>query len=180
MTPPRSCTASRYVQFLVGLKCEMAWGTKTTALIYLLSGVGGNLLSSTVDPSAMGVGASGAIVGIIGARSALVFTTWHSRNPHTRNQEAIQTGFFLVMLMLFGTNSHVDNMAHLGGLLVGALIALSIWGEPAQCICQRMTQQCGQSTLRYCAVLAVVGLFSGAWRASLSRSLMSPTWVIPC
>ena len=195
---PMHIIMNLYVQFLVGMKCETAWGTRTTATIYLLSGVGGNLLSSVGDSSSIGVGASGAIVGIVGgecangsafqclpctvarprptrafglplcfgaanpdvcpptpARTMKVLTTWHEREPRARNQEATQAVFFLMMLLLFGTNAHVDNLAHLGGLVVGSLCALALWGEADQCLCRRFTETLGQATLRRLAAAAV-------------------------
>ena len=79
-----------YVQMLVGLRCEAEWGFATTAVVYAASGVGGNLASASLSPLTMAVGASGAIVGLVGARAAQLAAEWESRPPAERSAQAWQ------------------------------------------------------------------------------------------
>ena len=55
------------VQFRIGLQKEFDWGWKTYLFIFLSSGIFGVLLSSLAMPNSIAVGASGAIMGILGA-----------------------------------------------------------------------------------------------------------------
>lgn len=50
------------VQLGFGSDFEKKWGTGKTALVYLLSGVGGSVLSLCAAPNSSGIGASGALV----------------------------------------------------------------------------------------------------------------------
>lgn len=45
-----------------GVDFEKRWGTLKTALIYVVSGIGGSVLSLCVVPNATSIGASGALV----------------------------------------------------------------------------------------------------------------------
>ena len=108
-----------------------------------------------------------------------VLTTWHEREPRARNQEATQAVFFLMMLLLFGTNAHVDNLAHLGGLVVGSLCALALWGEADQCLCRRFTETLGQATLRRLAA-AAVALWFVVFGLLLFTKVKVPLWFVHC
>jgi len=79
-----------YVQLLVGLRCEAEWGFTTTAVVYGICGVGGNLASAAMSPFTMAVGASGAIVGLVGTRAAQLVAQWGSYPPAERSAQAWQ------------------------------------------------------------------------------------------
>ena len=61
-------TASFATRFACRRHYEVAWGTSKYAFIYMASGVLGNLTSALLMPYTLGVGASGAIMGVLGAR----------------------------------------------------------------------------------------------------------------
>lgn len=143
---PLHLLMNMYVQLLSGLKCEYEWGTKTTAGVYALAGLGGSLASAVAAPLTVGVGASGAIVGLLGARMAQLVVEWYERDSTLRVQQAYQSVLFLFMLTLIGapsaagdslpgTNIHVDNYAHGGGLIVGVLVAIAMWGKDSTSCC---------------------------------------------
>ena len=79
-----------YIQLLVGLRCEAEWGFATTAVVYAVCGVGGNLASAAMSPFTMAVGASGAIVGLVGTRAAQLVAEWDSYPPAERSAQAWQ------------------------------------------------------------------------------------------
>jgi len=87
--------------------------------IYLVSGLGGSLLSVTVHPDIVVVGASGAIFGLFGALIALAGL----RDPKIlaiRRAVLINAGIFVVLNAIHGaTTPGVDNFAHIGGFLTG-------------------------------------------------------------
>jgi rhomboid protease GluP len=111
--------------FVLGMACEHAFGASQFLLLYVASALGGSLasLALTDKPS---VGASGAIFGLAGALIALFAR--HKQRLHLRDARiglvlALWAGYQL--LLGFGLmNEFVDNGAHLGGLLAGALMGL--------------------------------------------------------
>jgi len=59
------------VQWWIGASVEAHWGAWWTAALYLLSGLGGSLLSAVLsDPAQLSVGASGALHGLMAAGAA--------------------------------------------------------------------------------------------------------------
>jgi len=88
-------------------------------LVYLASGLGGSVLSVTMHPDIVVVGASGAIFGLFGALIALAVL----RDPKIlaiRRAVLIYAGIFVVLNAIYGaTTPSVDNFAHIGGFLTG-------------------------------------------------------------
>lgn len=99
--------------FIFGLRSEEMFSLPEYLSIYILGGLAGNLLSLLlVDvPSA---GASGAIFAMFGAA-----TIYARRAVGQSIISALIYGFFLLLL---STGPNVNNLAHIGGLLVGLLI----------------------------------------------------------
>jgi hypothetical protein len=141
-----------YVQLFSGLRCEKEWGSKVTALVYFAAGVGGCLASAAGSPASVGVGASGAIVGLVACRAGRLGCEWGARDPAARSRESWQAITFLLLLgavgaptaagatanggALDGVMPAVDNYAHGGGLLVGVLLGVLLWGsDPGTCGC---------------------------------------------
>jgi rhomboid protease GluP len=112
----------------IGALSEKALGRGFIAGTYLVTGVLGNVLSTlhaaaSAGPSAS-VGASGAIMGLIG--TAAVFA-WRTGQRRAAKALAINVVFILgVGLSLSARGiSLVDNAAHIGGLAAGAAIGLA-------------------------------------------------------
>jgi rhomboid protease GluP len=108
--------------FNLGLLAEPLLGSRAFLALYLLSGVGGSLASVLVHPLAVGGGASGAIFGVAGGLIAsMLLKRRGSENLHAIRQQLPGLAMFVVYNLFFGFgNSGIDNMAHLGGLAVGA------------------------------------------------------------
>jgi len=110
----------------LGQLAERLFGRWQTLVIYLLTGVGGSLLSIAYDPGRWSVGASGAIFGIAGALiSGLKFgelsvSEWQRRSAISSMVSFIAFSFF------FGTLGRTDNMCHLGGFVTGLIIGLPL------------------------------------------------------
>lgn len=118
---------------VMGYQLEDAVGKMRYLLIYLVSGIGGNLLSLAVDMHsgsyAVSAGASGAIFGIVGA---LLYIT--IRN-YGRVGSVSESGilFMIVVTLYYGfSNTGVDNFAHIGGLLTGFLMAVILYHKPGE------------------------------------------------
>lgn len=111
------------ILFFLGSMIEKEVGHIRYALLYLLSGIGGNLLSLLVkvingDISAS-LGASGAIFGLDGVLLAMVLFSG-------RKMENVTPARVLLMILysLYSgfTGQNIDNAAHIGGLLTGFLV----------------------------------------------------------
>ena len=123
--------ANSFGLFIFGGMVERIFGSVAFAAIYLVAGVLGNLFSFWADigiynRETIGAGASGAVFGIVGA-----FGSYLLLNRHVLGQMGRQAMWSVVFIVginfvLGITLSGVDNMAHLGGLFGGALLALVI------------------------------------------------------
>jgi rhomboid protease GluP len=94
---------------------------------YLISGLGGSLMSVAIHPNMISVGASGAIMGLYGILIVLTL----ARDPRFKEaRTAILSiiGISLVLTFLIGSfSSNVDNAAHIGGLLTGTALGIIFW-----------------------------------------------------
>ena len=112
----------------LGWNLELEIGKIRLLIIYLISGIGGNLLSLyreiATETYAVSAGASGAIFGLMGA---LFYVVAANRGRLGR----LSGRGMLVMVMLslyFGlTSSGVDNWAHIGGLISGFVMAVILY-----------------------------------------------------
>ena len=115
----------------IGGNLEPEIGTVKYIIIYLLSGLGGNVLSLIYDlrtmDYAVSAGASGAIFGLIGA----LFYVSIRNNGHLRNVSGRGILFMIVCSLYLGfTSGGVDNMAHIGGLATGFLLTVILYRKP--------------------------------------------------
>lgn len=111
--------------YIVGMACEHAFGTARTALVYFGSGVSGAALSLAASPGPS-VGASGAIFGVLGA--VIVTLYRHQRHFYVRDKRigVVLAAWAAWQLVTGFMTPFIDNFAHLGGLLGGAIAALVI------------------------------------------------------
>lgn len=96
------------------------------ATTYILSAVGGNLFSAVVLPHTVSVGASSALLGIMGAQLIDLLAKWSTTDPSARRFNLIQSLFVIVLLVAFAAifkGAYVDWAAHLGTLILSALFS---------------------------------------------------------
>lgn len=113
-----------YSLWILGRLLEPLYGTLRFGVIYLISGLSASLMSVALH-EVVSVGASGAIFGIAGA---MVVAGWRYDDliPTTLTK-AFGTGVlpFVLYNIFYGfAHSGIDNAAHLGGALGGAICAL--------------------------------------------------------
>mmetsp|Transcript_60015 Transcript_60015/g.159513 ORF Transcript_60015/g.159513 Transcript_60015/m.159513 type:complete len:421 (+) Transcript_60015:123-1385(+) len=115
-----------YSQLGVGVGDEYRWGSGFMALVYMFTGIFGNVLSSVGYPEKISVGASGAIMGIIGCSAAHTAVTWEHAEPVLRNTQVFSIGLSLVMLIAIGAAvpDRIDNWTHAGGFISGLCVGL--------------------------------------------------------
>ena len=106
---------------IVGRMMEYYFRALDYLLIYFLSGVGGFLLSLSLHPEAVIIGASGAIFGIFGALGG--FALFHRERLGSRYHTFLKEfGAILGVNLLFGLLiPGIDMSAHIGGLILGGL-----------------------------------------------------------
>jgi len=108
--------------FILGMIVEHAFGRAQYFTLYVLSGLGGSFLSLLMSEGPS-VGASGAIFGLQGA--AIVLFRQHRDRILMRDRRigAVLLGWALYSIVTGWTSPFIDNGAHIGGALTGALIA---------------------------------------------------------
>ena len=107
--------------FFLGRLVENALGPRWFLVIFVLSGVGGAIASFLTSPLSS-AGASGAVAGLMGA--AIFSGIKHRKTIPDRllRQLALVLLPCLLLALAYGfMGEHVDNAAHVGGLLVGSL-----------------------------------------------------------
>jgi rhomboid protease GluP len=112
--------------FGVGRLCESVYGPARLLFLFMTSGLCGSLLS-WAGGNASSVGASGGVFGLMGA--AVVFGFRFQKTlPPTQVGELFKDLVPWVVLNLFigAVVPFIDNLAHVGGLVGGALGALAI------------------------------------------------------
>lgn len=113
------------ILWLLGELLEKPVGTARLALIYLLTGLGSSLASLAWHTETVSVGASGAIFGLMGATLVLA---WRRALPaDLRGTVVVLVAVTGGLNLLFGfILPGVDNAAHLGGLVLGAILGLAL------------------------------------------------------
>ncbi|XP_021887728.1 RHOMBOID-like protein 4 [Carica papaya] len=104
----------------IGIRLECEFGFVRIGLLYIISGLGGSLLSALFLQSNISVGASGALFGLLGSMLSELIINWTIYSN--------KVAFFLTLLIIIAINlavgilPHVDNFAHIGGFLTGFLL----------------------------------------------------------
>jgi rhomboid protease GluP len=105
----------------IGVLSERAIGSGLFAASYVATGVFGNFLSALVSNMRQrpltSAGASGAIMGLIGIAAVMAW-----RMGQRGITRVLLTNVAFVLLLGLGIN--LDNAAHIGGFVLGALIGL--------------------------------------------------------
>ena len=110
------------MQVSLGWILERKYGTVKLAVIYVFSGIGGILTSAIFIPEMLTVGASGALMGVIGMWVVDVCT-----NLKMIYRPWLSLLFIVVSLLItfgLGLLPFVDNFAHLGGFIFGLELSI--------------------------------------------------------
>lgn len=114
----------------LGWNLELETGKIKFLIIYLVSGLGGNLLSLYYDQSlplgerAVSAGASGAIFGLMGALLYVVIAN-RGRLGRLSGRGML---FMIALSLYYGlTSTGVDNWAHIGGLVCGFILSVILY-----------------------------------------------------
>lgn len=107
----------------LGSSLEPLLGPCGFGLTYLFSGLAASAASLAWNPWRASAGASGAIFGIAGAFVTFLLMKKLPIEKTLVQRNLRSMGFFILYNLLYGAaNSHIDNSAHIGGLLAGLIL----------------------------------------------------------
>mmetsp|Transcript_7909 Transcript_7909/g.12665 ORF Transcript_7909/g.12665 Transcript_7909/m.12665 type:complete len:263 (-) Transcript_7909:143-931(-) len=111
----------------VGYTFELRWGSWQIALLFLLSGISGDMFSAIGNPGVDSVGASGCLFGLLGADIVYMYINWDFiPKPLAQCEMCIICGLLLLNAMSGGSSNTIDNYAHFGGFVGGAVASFSL------------------------------------------------------
>ncbi|WP_247769667.1 rhomboid family intramembrane serine protease [Bradyrhizobium sp. 192] len=115
--------------FIVGVRLESLIGRGWFALIFVASAVAGEVGSLLGNgPGTVGVGASGAITGLI---AALFVASFDPEADADQTISRLKTSLFFgvpaLLPLAFGASGNVNYYAHAGGAVAGAALAITPW-----------------------------------------------------
>jgi len=112
-----------YALYVLGTQLESFMGKIKYITIYFFSGLMGALFSIIFNGNVASIGASGAIFGLMGS---LLYFGYHYR-VYLGNVIKSQILPLIVANLLFGLlMPGIDNAAHIGGLIGGALVTVAV------------------------------------------------------
>jgi len=137
--------------FDLGPGVESLFSATKFTVLYLVTGVAGFVASLWWRPLGMSVGASGAVLGLIGV---LIGASFH--HGHLGKAYRGQLWRWVLYIFIFGLFFAVDNAAHLGGLVAGVLLGYFIpEGEP-----QTRAEETLWNVLAVLSVIIIAGSFA--------------------
>jgi len=114
-----------YGLVLAAIFVEPLLGRKNYFILYILSGLCGSLASIWWYSHTASVGASGAIFGLYGAILGLLLT--NAFHKDSKKGMLMMIGIYVAINLLWGLTGGIDNAAHIGGLLSGAILGIILY-----------------------------------------------------
>ena len=113
-----------YSLFIIGPQLESFFGKIKYTIIFIMSGIIGNLLSMVfLQDSFVSVGASGAIFGLLGA---LLYFGYHYRVYLSGVIKSQIIPLIILNLLIGFLSTDINNLAHIGGLIGGVLVSMAV------------------------------------------------------
>ncbi len=110
-----------YALYSLGPEAERIYGTARFLALYFIAGLAGSVTSYALNPS-NGVGASGAIFGLIGGLAAFYYVARGVLGDASRQQLGSLITVIMINLFIGFSTPTIDNTAHIGGLVGGAVV----------------------------------------------------------
>ena len=111
--------------YVLGMAGEHALGAWRMLVLYVASGLAGSVASVLTGPGPS-LGASGAICGLMGGVILILYR--YRRVYYVRNKEIglVLAAWAAYTIFIGAIDPQIDNWAHFGGLLGGAVIVLGV------------------------------------------------------
>lgn len=109
--------------YIVGQLAEQIWGSWRFLLLYILSGIMGNVFTLLLTPDVVAAGASTAIFGVF---ASIVVVGYFGRSPYLRQMGQSYQALIVVNLIFNLFMPNVGIVGHLGGLVGGLLAAVCL------------------------------------------------------
>jgi membrane associated rhomboid family serine protease len=134
---------------IVGPAVEVMLGKIRFVVLYLLAGLGGSVGTYLIAPAnGLSAGASGAIMGLMGAYVVLAYRQRKPMGP---------VAALIVINLVLGFVGNIEWQAHIGGLIVGGLLALAYdYGDNLRQQAQRLWATVGSSAATLAVLAALV------------------------
>lgn len=117
-----------YALWLFGAAMEKLWGTKKFLIFYFACGLAAGLAQMFLVPVGAAIGASGAVMGMLGAYAFTYPNVQFFIIPFPFPIKAKYLAIGYAAIDLFGgvasTGDGIAHFAHLGGLVMGIILAL--------------------------------------------------------
>jgi rhomboid protease GluP len=161
--------------FSVGREVEAMYGSAWFVVIYFAAGLAGNIGYYWLGDSILSAGASGAVFGLIGAEAAF-FLINRSLFGKLGSQRLGNLGVLIAINLVFGfTVPGINNIAHLGGLIMGFGLGLLL--APRFAVEWRWDMAGAQghvadrqpAIVRLAGTLVAVALLLGVWQLGNAR-----------
>ena len=113
-----------YSLYVIGPQLESFFGKVKYTIIFIVSGIIGNLLSMAfLQDTYVSVGASGAIFGLLGA---LLYFGYHYRVYLSGVIKSQIIPLIILNLVIGFVATSINNLAHIGGLIGGVLVSMAV------------------------------------------------------
>ncbi len=114
--------------FVLGERLERMLGKAKYLILYLFCGIGANVISMLWSMSdhdlTVGAGASGAVFGVVGS----LFVVIAKHHGRLEDLSISRMAVMIIISLYYGfSSSGVDNVAHVGGLLLGVILTLLLY-----------------------------------------------------
>lgn len=109
--------------YIVGQLAEQIWGSWRFLLLYILSGIMGNVFTLLLTPDVVSAGASTAIFGVF---ASIVVVGYFGCSPYLKQMGQSYQALIVVNLIFNLFMPNVGIVGHLGGLVGGLLAAVCL------------------------------------------------------
>jgi rhomboid protease GluP len=147
-------------QMIIGSFFEIIVGPVRFLAVYILSGIGGVLMSALINDK-ISVGASTALFGIVGGLLAFLIVNWIAME-NMKELRCCLMCFIIILILInvmFGLSDtkNIDNYGHLGGFVTGLPLAMALM--PVLKTSMRRHEIRGWTFEKYCALFGAAAGF---------------------
>jgi len=118
-----------FAQLRLGMYFEKEWKWWRYLFVYIICGMGSNLMSCIIQPHTVSVASTGAFLGVMSAYFSQVAISWRTFDKFQRNLQLTQLLIFFALLAGLSFSPYVDLSGHLGGVITGLLLGWAIWDQ---------------------------------------------------